>query len=230
MTTATALDELGRAQRRRNRYEDAKRSLDRALSIKERLLAPTDRGVADTLEELVRVLQDKGDYSGARPVLERALAIREGAGDEGVRLAETLCVSGDQLLIEGDARAAQRALLRAVSIDQRELRPDHPQIAVALRKLSSAEMDLGDVVQATSRRQTALAIAERSIGPAYRQRSRPTSTTWPTPKPRRATMRGLGILFERAIQVVRDVRAQMVSSRSRRSNTTSRFFMRVWVT
>lgn len=205
LTTASALEDLGRAQRRRNRYEDAKRSLDRALSIKERLLPPTDRGVADTLEEIVRVLQDKGDYSGARPVLERALAIREGAGDEGVRLAETLCVLGDQLLIEGDSRAAQRALSRAVSIDQRELRPDHPQIAVALRKLSSAEMDLGDVAQATSRRETALAIAEKSIGPAHREIA-PYLNDLANAKGSQGDYVGARSLFERAIQVVRDVR------------------------
>ena len=66
-------------------------------------------------------------------------------------------------------------------------------------------MNIGDVVQATSREQTALAIAERSIGPAHREIA-PYLNDLANAKASQGDYAGARILFERAIQVVRDVR------------------------
>ena len=166
-SVAEALDDLARAQLQSDRYRDAQQSLERAMGIKERHAGPNDRTVARTLELLALLYQKKADYPAARPFLERALSIRETVGGAEPDLIEILGLFGTQLQSEGDPQGSRQFYARAVDTAERQLRPDHPLLAVALRNLASALKDLGDFTEARSLRERALAIAEQNYGPSH---------------------------------------------------------------
>jgi CHAT domain-containing protein/tetratricopeptide (TPR) repeat protein len=168
LTTAEALDDLADAQLQSDLHVDANASINRAWRIKEGIRGIDARVWARSLEQLASLLQKRGDYAGARPLLEQALHSREASSENHPELIETLTLFGNQLLFEGDPHAARVFFTRALTLAERDLRPDHPIIAVALRNLASAAKDLGDFSDARALRERALSTAEKNYGPKHR--------------------------------------------------------------
>jgi CHAT domain-containing protein/tetratricopeptide (TPR) repeat protein len=167
IATAEALDDVAAAQLQSDRYDDARRTLDRAQGIKARILEPNDGSVARTLELLALLLQRTGDYRAARPALERALKIREVVGPNHPDLITTLNLLGTQFWFEGDPRAEHALYVRALDIGQNMLRANHPLIAGVLKNLAAPAITLGDLTEARSLQERALAIAEQSYGSSH---------------------------------------------------------------
>ena len=64
----------------------------------------------------------------------------------------------------------QRDVLeRALAIKERELGPEHREVAVILASLGNAYADLGDVARARDLQERARAIQEREFGPEHRE-------------------------------------------------------------
>jgi hypothetical protein len=76
-----------------------------------------------------------------------------------------LTLVGEQLWLDGDFVQARQILSRAVALAEAALRPEHPDIAAALRSLAIPVHDLGDLAEARSLRERALSIAEKALGP-----------------------------------------------------------------
>ena len=173
-TLIAALDALGRPLERAGRYDDALAALRRAATLQEQSHTPP-RLRARTAQAMASVLQAKADYPGAKTLLDRAVALHAEAGANHPAVIETWVQLGSQLWFEGHLGEAEGALKRAVHLAESTLRPDHPAIAWALRKLAATEIDLGNVAAArifmSGRCQSPSAVCRRNIS-----RSPPTST------------------------------------------------------
>jgi CHAT domain-containing protein/tetratricopeptide (TPR) repeat protein len=149
------------------RYDEALDVSGRALALKQKILAPTDVGIARTLEIRGRVWQRKGDYAHARSDLEPALAIREAAAPRHPDMATTLMLLGIQLSLEGEITKSREFLERGLSLAETTLRPEHPDVASLLRMLAKSVKDLGDLIRARALLERAVSIAETSLGAGH---------------------------------------------------------------
>jgi len=149
------------------RYDDALDVSGRALALKQKILVPTDVGIARTLEIRARVWQRKGDYPHARSDLEPALTIREAAAPRHPEMATTLMLLGIQLSLEGEMTESREVLERGLSLAETTLRTEHPDVASLLRILAKAVKDLGDLTRARTLLERAVSIAETSLGAGH---------------------------------------------------------------
>ena len=67
----------------------------------------------------------------------------------------------------GHSSAARDTSATAVAVAERTVRLDHPILALALMRLGATVLDLGDVAESLLIKQRALAMAERTFGPAH---------------------------------------------------------------
>ena len=106
-----------------------------------------------------------GDNSRAEPLLRQALAIFE-AGPEanGHQTASTLTHLAQIYLTDDKPAMAEDALLRALSIDERVLGSEHPQVAVILQMLADAVAQLGRLDQSRLDFDRAAAIMTARFG------------------------------------------------------------------
>lgn len=165
-TLIAALDALGRVLERAGRYDDALLALRRSAGLQEHSHTPP-RLRAQTAQAMAAVLHQKGLYPTARTLLDRAVALHAEAGADHPAVIETWVQLGTQLWFEGHLGEAEGALKRAVQLAESTLRPDHPTIAWALRKLAATEIDLGNVAAARDLHERALSIVERSLPPEH---------------------------------------------------------------
>lgn len=165
---ANSLDHLGRALALAGRSADAGRVLERSLTIREPL-GNSDLALADTLESQWLALQLSGDFLKAGIVLRKALDIRGSAGEQHPRYVSTLNSLALQWLFEGEPVRARETATRCLRLAESALRPDHPEIARALKYRGSAALDLGDIVTAKLDLSRALEIARQNLGSRHAQ-------------------------------------------------------------
>ena len=161
---ADALDDLARAMSQAGRHDEAVETVRQSVQLRESALAADGISVARTLEIQSEVFLHRGEYPQARPPLERALAIRERAQPMHPDMAASLALNVDVLWFEGKPSEARDAGRRALTLAERTLRTDHPDIAVLCRKLASPLVALGEFEMAFELRKRAMAIAENAFG------------------------------------------------------------------
>src|SRR5262249_53714541 len=141
---ADVLDRLARVYTLTERYDDAVKTVRRALEIKEHTLsAPDDVRIARSLEAQAFTLQPKGDYASARLAIDRAVAIRNRHNANHPEMAGALNLLAEQLSLEGNIVQAREVATKAVALADHTLRPDHPNIGAYLRTLAVAVSALG---------------------------------------------------------------------------------------
>ncbi len=160
-----ALNSLGLGLIESARYDDAERTLDRALALR---LAPGSgiRESARALELLSLVRLRTGRYAEARDPLDRAMSLRSGEPTH-PDSAMSFWLRGDLLWLEGQPTSARDAYARCVSILERALRADHPDTALCVRSLGNMLVTLGDTSAALTLLNRAVGMAERSLGPDH---------------------------------------------------------------
>src|SRR5207302_1757815 len=77
---ASTLESLGGLAAGQQRYGQARRQIERALSIREKQLGPWNRTVAEDLNNIASLYCREQRYKDAEPSARRALAILEKAG------------------------------------------------------------------------------------------------------------------------------------------------------
>ena len=167
LDSADDLDDLARALLWAEHWDEALGVANRAVRIRESTLGPEDVRVARSLEVQGEILQRLGQHAGARTALERALNLREAAKSPPPELAGALSLLGEQLWFGGDVLQAKEYCSRALSLAEAALRPEHPELAVHLRRLALPVDDLGDVARARALRERGLAIALAALGPSH---------------------------------------------------------------
>ena len=160
---ATVQHHLGVALIYDGRPAEALTALERSLAYRR------DRGggpLADTLLAVAWAHQRTANYEAAGLAIREALDIRESVpGHPGY--TECLSLFGLQLWFEGKVTAARDASEKAVAAAEQTLRPEHPVLALALKRLAATMLDLGDVTEALQLKQRALRIAEQTFGPTH---------------------------------------------------------------
>jgi CHAT domain-containing protein/Tfp pilus assembly protein PilF len=147
------------------KYDEAAPLIERALEIREKILGPDHRDVADTLTSLASVYFNKGAYAKSEPLLQRALAVYEKAlGPEHPSVALTLNSLAILYWNRSEIVRAEPLSRRAVAIFESALGREHPNVARALNTLAILYGIRGDFAKAEPLFQRALAIWEGALG------------------------------------------------------------------
>ena len=161
---AQSLHLVGRTRRRLGRPGDAIAPLERALSLREQLLGPDDRTVAQTLRELALARTDVGQ-PGAREMFERAIRILERSAPGSTDLA--LLHNNHAIALHGlgDLDGAQAAWERSLALY--DAAPDGGGFAAALPLVNLGILMRGreDFDAAESLFRRALAADDKFLGP-----------------------------------------------------------------
>jgi Tfp pilus assembly protein PilF len=147
------------------KYEEALSLVERSREIRERVLGPEHRDVADALNELGRLYFYNGDYAKAESLYQRALAIRERVlGPEHLDAAGSL--HNLALLYETRSDHAKAELLyhRALAIMEQALGQEHPLVGDSLDALALLYSEKGDYAKAEQMHRRALSIRENALG------------------------------------------------------------------
>jgi tetratricopeptide (TPR) repeat protein len=135
------------------RYAEASRLISRSI--------PSPPG--DFLKRnvpLARAEYELGNYSAAETALRKVLVVH---GDDPIVLNNL----GVVLRVETKYSEAEPLYKRALAIDEKALRPDHPDVAIRLNNLASLYHDQGKYSEAEPLYKRALAIDEKALGPDH---------------------------------------------------------------
>jgi CHAT domain-containing protein len=141
--------------------------LERAAEIARKSLGAEHQMFSGYLNDLAEVHRVRKDYQKARALYEQALATRERRlGRDHQNLAGIVYNLGLVSAELGDLAEAERQFERAASI-WRQMRPDHPFVALAMSSQAQALMRNGHAGEALTLQRQVLAIRERSLGPNH---------------------------------------------------------------
>jgi CHAT domain-containing protein len=138
--------------------------LERAADIARKSLGSEHQMFSGYLNDLAEVHRVRKDYQKARALYEQALATRERRlGRDHQNLAGIVYNLGLVSAELGDLAEAEHQFERAARI-WRQMRPDHPFVALAMSSEAQALMQYGRTGEALALQRQVLAIRERSLG------------------------------------------------------------------
>jgi CHAT domain-containing protein/Tfp pilus assembly protein PilF len=150
------------------KYGEALPLVERSREIRERLLGPEHRDLAEALNSLGRLYDKNGDYAKAEPLYLRALAIREKVlGSKHPGVASTIDYLATLYLHRGEYAKAEPLFQQSLAIREEVLGQDHPDVAASLNNLSLLHYQRGSYPAAKSLFQRVLNILEKSLGPEH---------------------------------------------------------------
>ncbi len=145
--TASGWSNLGNVRYLQGKFAEAETSHRRALAIREKVLGSGHPDTATSLNNLANVLFEQGKDERSSGAEQRA---RAQAGERIQAVSE----------VEGLYR-------RALSIQERSLGPDHPQLANTLNNLAAMLDQQGKFTESEPLQRRALAILEKGLGPLH---------------------------------------------------------------
>ncbi|HEY8459767.1 MAG TPA: tetratricopeptide repeat protein, partial [Blastocatellia bacterium] len=160
---ATSLHNAGELYVRLEKYDEAERFLQRALSIRK----SDDAETARTICALARLNYGRGNRDKAERLYRQSLAIREKVlGKDHPDVAESL--SGLALVIASrETGKAEDMARRSLNIREKSLNSNDPAVAESLMTLVEVTMDIGKPSEIESNLQRAMAIRENALGSAH---------------------------------------------------------------
>ena len=163
--TASALNALGMTYKYWGRFDDGRRVYERALAIVERAFGEEHEDVASLHHNLGGLEHARREFTAAEPHARRSVELRRALrGPEDVTTAEDEAAWAPILKGLGRVDEAEALLRHALPILERELGPDHPEVAGAWNNLAGT---LGDLEEAATAYHRALAAKERTLGPEH---------------------------------------------------------------
>jgi tetratricopeptide (TPR) repeat protein len=159
-----AIEGLGAWQE--GRLEEARPTLEQALSMRRAISPPDDPELGRIFMFLSNVLSQQARYDDALAASRSAVEIREKAlGPEHPFVASSLVTVGNALLGKGDAAGAEEAYRRALDIKIAALGPENPGVCDAMDDIGIALWHQRKLDAALEILQRAVAIEERTVGP-----------------------------------------------------------------
>jgi serine/threonine protein kinase/tetratricopeptide (TPR) repeat protein len=162
---ATSLHNAGELYTRLERYDEAERFLQRALSIREKTLENAE--TARTICAMARLNHGRGNRDKAERLYRQSLAIREKVlGRDHPDVAESLSGLAGVLSLKR-IDEAERLARRSLSIREKALGENHPDVAESLSRLVELTMEIGKPSEIESHLRRAILIRETSLGQAH---------------------------------------------------------------
>jgi tetratricopeptide (TPR) repeat protein len=177
---AISLSNLGEVRRANGDLALALDTFESGHALFERLAARDPRNaewqrdLSVSLQRIGEVRRAQGDLGGALSALEGSHAIFERLAASDPRnvewqrdLAVTLQWMGEVRAAEGDLAAARPLFERALTIREKFLEPEHPEMAASLDNTALILQAQGDFAAARPLFERALAIRDRVFGPEH---------------------------------------------------------------
>jgi serine/threonine protein kinase/tetratricopeptide (TPR) repeat protein len=162
---ATSLHNAGELYTRLERYDEAERFLQRALSIREKTLENAE--TARTICALARLNQGRGVKDKAERLYRQSLAIREKVlGRDHADVAESLSGLAGVLSLK-KIDEAERLARRSLSIREKALGESHLDVAESLLRLVEVTLEIGKPSEIESHLRRAVSIRETSLGQSH---------------------------------------------------------------
>ena len=162
---ATSLHNAGELYTKLERYDEAERFLQRALSIREK--TPENEETARTICALARLNQGRGVKDKAERLYRQSLAIREKVlGKDHADLAESLSGLAGVLSLK-KIDEAERLARRSLSIREKALGESHLDVAESLLRLVEVTLEIGKPSEIESHLRRAVSIRETSLGQSH---------------------------------------------------------------
>ena len=162
---ANSLGILAHTFMAQSRYEDAKSTYQRAVSMMEAVHDTPHPDIGAALTNLANVCQLLGDYAEAESLYQRALKIlTETVGPAHPLTAEGLAKFASLRMSQGRYREARDLYQRAVQALEATLGPQHPTLAELLVSSASLLITQGDYATAQPLLERAIWIWRRSYG------------------------------------------------------------------
>lgn len=166
---ADGLGQLARALIGQERFADAQKALDEARSIQFALHAPESPERAQVLFLEAILHRSDGEYEKAAVLLDEAGPVLTTARPQHPDTAAVLQLEGDLLLLRGRNLESTRAKwTEAREMFEKTLGPEHPHVAVILRRLALASKFSGDLSQARALLDRAMGIADGAGAPCQK--------------------------------------------------------------
>jgi CHAT domain-containing protein/tetratricopeptide (TPR) repeat protein len=164
---ADSLDHVAKTLIRLERFDEARRTLERSRTIRD---GKSDQAaLARTLELIGWLNRSSGDYAAAAAPVQRALTIRLELAPGRPDLLSVMELRGDVLYLAGDIAAARVAWTDALMLAERTLRPEHPVIAEFDDRLALAAKAFGNSKEERRLLEHGLQIADGSFAPCNPQ-------------------------------------------------------------
>jgi CHAT domain-containing protein/tetratricopeptide (TPR) repeat protein len=164
---AAAMQNLGIVLMREGRFAETEFLLKRALAIREQVLGPNHKEVAQNLLNLGALLVDVEDRNQeAIGLYQRAISIQRAIlGGDNDDLAMTLGNLAIAYKRIGQYAEAENVQLQALAMREKVLGPNHQDVALSLNNLGVLYADQERWDEAEKAQQRSLAIWERVSGP-----------------------------------------------------------------
>ena len=149
------------------RYDDALPLARQSLELRESVLGPNARLVADSLHVVANVYENKGNFKEAEPANLRALSIREATlGADHQDVARSLYNLAWLYQTRQDFVKAEATYQRALAIQRRIFGESHRDVAMTLNDLAILYHNRGEFEKAIDVDRQVLAVRERMFGPS----------------------------------------------------------------
>ena len=163
---AATFSAMGSILESQGRTVEAKKLLGMAQATRERLLGANHPLVGDTLCELAQVYRREGRLTDAAEDYRRAVSAYH-AGSDVRNEALALNHLGQVLAEQGHRKEAEQMFRQALSLSERQLGPDHPDIAAELTSLAELRSAQHKFTQADQLLRRASAIDRQNLPPGH---------------------------------------------------------------
>jgi len=165
---AATLNNLGNLYHDMGRLDDAARTHERSLAIKEKVNGPDHYFLSQSLSNLANVYMEQKQYDKAEPMHRRALAIKRRALEPNhPEIGVSEHNLGDLAFHRGDLKAAEAQYLIARAIWTKTFPPGHPYLAFSDQGLANVYRDLGQTGKARPYYERAIAAFRQNFGPDH---------------------------------------------------------------
>jgi tetratricopeptide (TPR) repeat protein len=203
---ATLMQELAAMRTLQGRPEEARRALERTVTLMEEARGPEDASLAGVHAQLGLTLIELGDLDGAEREIDRAAEIGVAAdGADGLPFARTLLPRARLDLARGRDEDARDALQTAIDIYVERQGENSPETARMVRELALFEQGQGEYAAAERSFDRAIAIWDSLPREDYQRAQSRNELAWflvETGKPGQAeapARSALGILEDRSL-------------------------------
>jgi CHAT domain-containing protein/tetratricopeptide (TPR) repeat protein len=161
---AINLNNLGLLYTMQARFAEAEPLYRRALAIDQKAYGDENPHVAINLNNLGLMYTQEAHYAEAEPLFKQALAIDQKSGINSSAIATDIHNLAALYELEGHQSQSEDLYKRALTIYEKQLGPDHPNVADTLGRLSQLYSDQGLYGDAEPPLKRSLAIYQKVFG------------------------------------------------------------------